>query len=219
MEANELFDSYRELYFEGGTSSVYLWDLDNGFAGCFLIKKSSFLVSFYHSSHSPQMWKEIALSARVAGTASMSWKLLKHQPRKLLINSLQQWCLAWVLGRKKLETQICPALWRARYFRDIVLCDTSIVRGNLQRRSTWEFSFGEYWSSYWRSRKWHEIQPQWTLYPQNTRNCQQHPFHQRWSNPNCFTCRFTLRCCVWSWEGKKGWLWGSLEVDNGSGKA
>lgn len=39
-EANELFDAYRELYFEGGTSSVYLWDLDNGFAGCFLIKKS-----------------------------------------------------------------------------------------------------------------------------------------------------------------------------------
>jgi hypothetical protein len=39
MEANELFDSYRELYFEGGTSSVYLWDLENGFAGCFLIKK------------------------------------------------------------------------------------------------------------------------------------------------------------------------------------
>mmetsp|Transcript_23020 Transcript_23020/g.33682 ORF Transcript_23020/g.33682 Transcript_23020/m.33682 type:complete len:278 (+) Transcript_23020:104-937(+) len=40
IEANELFDSYRELYFEGGTSSVYLWDLPNGFAGCFLIKKS-----------------------------------------------------------------------------------------------------------------------------------------------------------------------------------
>ena len=40
VEANELFDAYRELYYEGGTSSVYLWDLDNGFAGCFLIKKS-----------------------------------------------------------------------------------------------------------------------------------------------------------------------------------
>lgn len=40
MEFNELFDEYRNLYFEGGTSSVYLWDLDNGFAGCFLIKKS-----------------------------------------------------------------------------------------------------------------------------------------------------------------------------------
>lgn len=40
VEANELFDAYRELYYEGGTSSVYLWDLDSGFAGCFLIKKS-----------------------------------------------------------------------------------------------------------------------------------------------------------------------------------
>ena len=39
VEANELFDAYRELYYEGGTSSVYLWDLDGGFAGCFLIKK------------------------------------------------------------------------------------------------------------------------------------------------------------------------------------
>ena len=36
---NEVFDSYRELYFEGGVSSVYLWDLSEGFAGCFLIKK------------------------------------------------------------------------------------------------------------------------------------------------------------------------------------
>jgi hypothetical protein len=40
IEFNELFDAYRELYFEGGTSSVYLWDQDQGFAGCFLIKKS-----------------------------------------------------------------------------------------------------------------------------------------------------------------------------------
>jgi len=40
IEFNELFDAYRQLYFEGGTSSVYLWDLDHGFAGCFLVKKS-----------------------------------------------------------------------------------------------------------------------------------------------------------------------------------
>ncbi len=40
IEFNELFDAYREMYFEGGTSSVYLWDQDQGFAGCFLIKKS-----------------------------------------------------------------------------------------------------------------------------------------------------------------------------------
>jgi hypothetical protein len=42
IEFNELFDAYREMYFEGGTSSVYLWDQDQGFAGCFLIKKSTF---------------------------------------------------------------------------------------------------------------------------------------------------------------------------------
>ena len=28
------------MYFEGGVSSVYLWDLDHGFAGVILIKKA-----------------------------------------------------------------------------------------------------------------------------------------------------------------------------------
>ena len=39
---NLVFDSYRALYYEGGISSVYLWDLEAGngsFAACFLIKK------------------------------------------------------------------------------------------------------------------------------------------------------------------------------------
>ncbi|KAF2403987.1 F-actin capping protein, beta subunit [Trichodelitschia bisporula] len=40
VRANEAFDVYRELYFEGGISSVYLWDIDDGFAGCVLLKKS-----------------------------------------------------------------------------------------------------------------------------------------------------------------------------------
>merc|ERR1711935_95012 len=39
MEANNAFDTYREMYYEGGVSSTYLWDLDDGFAGCILIKK------------------------------------------------------------------------------------------------------------------------------------------------------------------------------------
>lgn len=39
IDANTAFDLYREMYFEGGTSSVYLWDLDHGFAGVILIKK------------------------------------------------------------------------------------------------------------------------------------------------------------------------------------
>jgi len=40
VNANEVFDIYRDLYFEGGVSSVYYWDTDNGFAGVILIKKS-----------------------------------------------------------------------------------------------------------------------------------------------------------------------------------
>ena len=39
IQFNDVFDAYRNLYFEGGVSSVYLWDLPEGFAGCFLIKK------------------------------------------------------------------------------------------------------------------------------------------------------------------------------------
>jgi len=30
---------YRELYYEGGVSSVYFWNLDDGFAGVVLLKK------------------------------------------------------------------------------------------------------------------------------------------------------------------------------------
>jgi len=40
IEANTAFDQYREMYYEGGVSSVYLWDLDHGFAGVILIKKA-----------------------------------------------------------------------------------------------------------------------------------------------------------------------------------
>ncbi|KAK6040111.1 f-actin capping protein, beta subunit, partial [Cooperia oncophora] len=40
IEANAAFESYRDMYFEGGISSVYFWDLDHGFAGVVLIKKN-----------------------------------------------------------------------------------------------------------------------------------------------------------------------------------
>lgn len=40
IAANEAFDTYREMYYEGGVSSVFLWDLeDGGFAGVVLLKK------------------------------------------------------------------------------------------------------------------------------------------------------------------------------------
>ncbi|POY74734.1 hypothetical protein BMF94_2210 [Rhodotorula taiwanensis] len=38
---NDAFDVYRDLYYEGGVSSVYLWDTDDGFAGVVLIKKTN----------------------------------------------------------------------------------------------------------------------------------------------------------------------------------
>ena len=40
VEANSAFEQYREMYFEGGVSSVYFWDNDFGFAGVILIKKA-----------------------------------------------------------------------------------------------------------------------------------------------------------------------------------
>ncbi|MCJ1354634.1 MAG: F-actin-capping protein subunit beta [Icmadophila ericetorum] len=41
VRMGEAIDVYRELYYEGGVSSVYFWDLDDGFAGVVLFKKSS----------------------------------------------------------------------------------------------------------------------------------------------------------------------------------
>ncbi|KAL3351744.1 hypothetical protein AABB24_020028 [Solanum stoloniferum] len=40
VEANEVFAIYRDQYYEGGISSVYMWEDENeGFVSCFLIKK------------------------------------------------------------------------------------------------------------------------------------------------------------------------------------
>jgi len=44
IEANKVFDVYRHQYFEGGVSSVFMWDLDanaGSFAACFCIQKDS----------------------------------------------------------------------------------------------------------------------------------------------------------------------------------
>ncbi|KAL8765992.1 MAG: hypothetical protein Q9209_007081 [Squamulea sp. 1 TL-2023] len=41
VRMGEAIDVYRELYYEGGVSSVYFWDLDDGFAGVILLKKTT----------------------------------------------------------------------------------------------------------------------------------------------------------------------------------
>lgn len=48
IDANHAFDQYREMYFEGGVSSVYLWDLDHGFAG----------EQFYHRNSKDKLVKK-----------------------------------------------------------------------------------------------------------------------------------------------------------------
>eukprot|EP01134_Creolimax_fragrantissima_P002082 CFRG2082T1 len=40
ITANQAFDTYRELYYEGGVSSCYFWDTDDGFAAAIMIKKT-----------------------------------------------------------------------------------------------------------------------------------------------------------------------------------
>lgn len=72
IEANELFDAYRELYFEGGTSSVYLWDLDRGFAGCFLVKKIVEGNAFVKEGY----WNSIhVIEVQEEGTSKATYKL------------------------------------------------------------------------------------------------------------------------------------------------
>jgi capping protein beta len=43
------FDVYRDLYYEGGVSSVYLWNLDDGFAGVVLLKKGELAHTYTHA--------------------------------------------------------------------------------------------------------------------------------------------------------------------------
>jgi len=40
VKMNDVMDIYRDLYYEGGVSSAYCWDVDGGFAACILFKKT-----------------------------------------------------------------------------------------------------------------------------------------------------------------------------------
>ena len=51
VEANSSFEVYRQMYYEGGTGSVYLWDLDDGFAGVVLLKKNVLSEAGWDSIH------------------------------------------------------------------------------------------------------------------------------------------------------------------------
>jgi len=70
VAANEAFDVYRELYYEGGVSSVYFWNLDDGFAGVVLLKKSS-----GSSSRSEGTWDSIHVFEALDRARTAHYKL------------------------------------------------------------------------------------------------------------------------------------------------
>jgi capping protein (actin filament) muscle Z-line, beta len=58
IAANEAFDVYRGLYYEGGVGSTYFWDLDDGFAGVVLLKKGAQIPSGQPlQKHHIRAWK------------------------------------------------------------------------------------------------------------------------------------------------------------------
>ncbi|GAA6052130.1 hypothetical protein JCM3770_001235 [Rhodotorula araucariae] len=63
---NDAFDVYRDLYYEGGVSSVYLWDTDDGFAGVVLVKKTS------DAGDSTSSWDSVHVFESSAGLPSAS---------------------------------------------------------------------------------------------------------------------------------------------------
>ena len=72
IDANTAFDQYREMYFEGGVSSVYLWDLDHGFAGRLNSERQLKLIDHLQELFlSKRLVTGTQRRSRAAGTRSM----------------------------------------------------------------------------------------------------------------------------------------------------
>lgn len=59
IDANYAFDRYRDMYFDGGVSSVYLWDLDHGFAGNIIFEGVRCFVSTFCNFYASKVSKAI----------------------------------------------------------------------------------------------------------------------------------------------------------------
>lgn len=72
IKANEAFNTYRQLYFDGGLSSVYLWELEggNGFAGVVLFKKT-----LDDEDRTPGSWDSLHVFEVSDGTRTSTYKL------------------------------------------------------------------------------------------------------------------------------------------------
>ncbi|KZT57652.1 putative F-actin capping protein beta subunit [Calocera cornea HHB12733] len=107
VSANEAFDTYREMYFEGGISSVYLWDTDPGaFAGVVLFKKlidqpscdSWDSIHVFEALEKGRMANykltstvmlTISVSGPTEGSVSLSGSMTRQQEQDLPIASIQ----------------------------------------------------------------------------------------------------------------------------------
>ena len=71
--ANDVFDGYREMYYEGGTSSSYFWDVDDvAFAACVLFKRDTEKKKALDAGS----WDAIhVVEVRPAGAKAASYKL------------------------------------------------------------------------------------------------------------------------------------------------
>ncbi|ORX33436.1 F-actin-capping protein subunit beta [Kockovaella imperatae] len=100
---NSAFDTYREMYFEGGVSSVYLWDLDEmsqdgkemSFAGVVLLKK---VLSSSGTSGAPTgSWDSLHVfechergrSAKYKLTSTVMLSLGTQMPSKIEVKGLE----------------------------------------------------------------------------------------------------------------------------------
>lgn len=81
IAANDAFDVYRDLYYEGGVSSVYIWDLDDGFAGVVLLKKES------NSGKNEGGWDSIHVFEAIERGRSTQYKLTSTVMLHMLSNS------------------------------------------------------------------------------------------------------------------------------------
>lgn len=72
IRANEAFNTYRQLYFDGGLSSVYLWELEgsSGFAGVVLFKKT-----LDDQDRTPGSWDSLHVFEVFEGTRSSKYQL------------------------------------------------------------------------------------------------------------------------------------------------
>jgi capping protein beta len=112
IECNAVFDVYRHLYFEGGVSSVYMWDLEqrDGFAACFCVQKEAKsdehgLTGYWSSVHVFEVVKaqgqdtydyrltstalvSIPIESKVIGEVNLAGSITKQTEKQLKLKRL-----------------------------------------------------------------------------------------------------------------------------------